>query len=73
MTEEYHLNIQRKQQDHATIQDLLSACKNALATLAILTMSRLDATVADNATLLRVLSESLQAAISKAECRGARV
>ena len=47
--------------------DLLAACENGLTTLAIISMPRLDDNVATDADLLKILAESLKAAIAKAE------
>ena len=47
--------------------DLLEACRNGLTTLAIISMPRLDNNVATDADLLKILAESLKAAIAKCE------
>ncbi len=47
--------------------DLLDACRNGLTTLAIISMPRLDNNVATDTDLLKILAESLKAAIAKCE------
>ena len=55
-------NKQLKQQR----DDLLEACKNALVSLAIISMPRLDNNVATDAELLKIMGDSFRAAIAKA-------
>ncbi len=47
--------------------DLLAACENTAASLAICQMPRLDATVADNKQIIAIALDGLRAAIAQVE------